>query len=81
MASEGAAISLLTRAVELDQKKRYTEALVCYKEGMAIIMEVLKGIDQKKIKGLLKKKVNGHSSFILILQGERKLGAHFWIIS
>ena len=43
MASEGAAISLLTRAVELDTKKRYTEALVCYKEGLALLMDVLKG--------------------------------------
>ena len=40
---EGAAISLLKRAVELDTKKRYTEALVCYKEGLNLLMEVIKG--------------------------------------
>ena len=39
---EAAAISLLKRAVELDTKKRNTEALLCYKEGLQIFMEVLK---------------------------------------
>jgi hypothetical protein len=41
-AKELAAISLLKRAVELDSKKRKTEALLCYKEGLQIFMEVLK---------------------------------------
>ena len=41
-AKEMAAVSLLKRAVELDSKKRKTEALVCYKEGLQIFMEVLK---------------------------------------
>ena len=39
---EAAAISLLKRAVELDTKKRNTEALICYKEGLQIFMDVLK---------------------------------------
>ena len=38
----GAAISLLKRAVELDAGKRYTEALVCYKEGLQLFMPVVK---------------------------------------
>ena len=42
-AKEVAAVSLLTRAVELDTKKRKTEALVCYKEGLQIFMEVIRG--------------------------------------
>ena len=41
--SEGAAISLLTRAVDLDNKKRYSEAIVCYKEGLQLLMECLRG--------------------------------------
>ena len=41
--SEDAAISLLKRAVDLDQKKRWTESLLCYKEGLHILMEVIKG--------------------------------------
>ena len=39
---EAAAVSLLKRAVELDAKKRKTEALLCYKEGLQIFMDVLK---------------------------------------
>ena len=41
-AKEAAAVSLLKRAVELDHKKRKTEALLCYKEGLQIFMDVLK---------------------------------------
>lgn len=37
-----AAISILTRAVELDHLQSYSEALVCYQEGLALLMNVLK---------------------------------------
>lgn len=37
-----AAISVLTRAVELDKAQSYSEALVCYQEGLALLMNVLK---------------------------------------
>lgn len=37
-----AAVSVLTRAVELDQSQSYSEALVCYQEGLALLMNVLK---------------------------------------
>lgn len=37
-----AAVSVLTRAVELDQAQSYSEALVCYQEGLALLMNVLK---------------------------------------
>ena len=40
---EASAISVLKRAVELDGKERFTEALVCYQEGLNLLMEVLKG--------------------------------------
>lgn len=39
---EAAAISLIKRAVDLDKKNRKTEALLYYKEGLQIFMEVLK---------------------------------------
>jgi len=48
-AKECAAISLLKRAVELDTKKRKTEALVCYKEGLQLFMEVIRGEWKKLI--------------------------------
>ena len=40
--SDGAAIALLKRAVELDMSRRYTEALVCYKEGLQLLLEFIK---------------------------------------
>jgi len=36
------ATSVLTRAVDLDSKGRYGEALICYQEGLHLLMEVLK---------------------------------------
>lgn len=40
---ENAAINILKRGVELDTKKRYTEALVCYQEGLQTLVDKMKG--------------------------------------
>jgi len=40
--AEKAAASILIRAVELDTNKRFTEALICYQEGLQFLMEALK---------------------------------------
>lgn len=40
---EASAISVLKRAVELDQGGRFQESLVCYQEGIQLLMDVLKG--------------------------------------
>lgn len=40
--AEKAAATVLTRAVELDTSKRFTEALVCYQEGLQLLMEAVK---------------------------------------
>ena len=40
--AEKAAASVLKRAVELDTAKRLTESLVCYQEGLQLLMEALK---------------------------------------
>lgn len=37
------ASSILKRAVDLDNNKRYTEALVCYQEGIQVLIDVSKG--------------------------------------
>ena len=42
---EASAITVLKRAVELDEKRRFTEALVCYQEGLNLLLEALKGND------------------------------------
>ncbi|XP_022091562.1 MIT domain-containing protein 1-like [Acanthaster planci] len=39
---EASAANVLKRAVEMDGKSRFTEALVCYQEGLNLLMEVLK---------------------------------------
>ncbi len=42
MSVDGAS-KLLTRAVELDGAKRWTEAIVCYQEGIQMLMDGIKG--------------------------------------
>lgn len=41
---ESSAISVLKRAVELDHSSRFQEALVCYQEGIQLLLDVLKGM-------------------------------------
>ena len=38
-----AAVTVLKRAVELDSESRYQQALVCYQEGIDLLLQVLKG--------------------------------------
>ena len=45
MSKESGAISLLTRAVELDTKKQWTSALICYKEGLQMLMDAIRTED------------------------------------
>ncbi len=47
--AEKAAASVLKRAVELDGSKRFTEALVCYQEGLSLLMEAVKAKGKHKI--------------------------------
>lgn len=46
---EASAISVLKRAVELDQAGRLQEALVCYQEGIQLLMDVLKGLHAAEV--------------------------------
>uniref|UniRef100_A0A3B5MN13 MIT domain-containing protein n=1 Tax=Xiphophorus couchianus TaxID=32473 RepID=A0A3B5MN13_9TELE len=41
---EASAVSVLKRAVELDHSGRFQESLVCYQEGIQLLLDVLKGI-------------------------------------
>ncbi|XP_063831999.1 MIT domain-containing protein 1-like [Ostrinia nubilalis] len=54
---ESAAINILKRGVELDTKKRYTEALVCYQEGLQILVDKMKGEIDDAARCYLRKKV------------------------
>uniref|UniRef100_T1JIL1 U1-type domain-containing protein n=1 Tax=Strigamia maritima TaxID=126957 RepID=T1JIL1_STRMM len=44
LALEASSTTLLTRAVELDTNKRYTEALACYQEGLNQLLTVIKNL-------------------------------------
>jgi len=41
---ETAAVTVIRSGVDLDNKKRYTEALVCYREGIQLLLNLLKGL-------------------------------------
>nr|ALS04243.1 MIT domain-containing protein 1 [Acartia pacifica] len=55
---EAAAIALLKRAVELDTSNRYTEAVVCYKEGIQIFLTVVQGLQDKTKKARYREKAS-----------------------
>jgi hypothetical protein len=42
MASDESGIHLIKRAIELDTNKRYADALVCYREGIELLMDSIK---------------------------------------
>ena len=37
------AASILTRAADLDKAHRYSESLICYQEGIQLLLDALKG--------------------------------------
>ncbi|KAF4517510.1 hypothetical protein B566_EDAN006511 [Ephemera danica] len=45
--ADKAAIRLIVRAVELDKENRLTESLMCYQEGIGLLMEAIKGMIDK----------------------------------
>ncbi|KAF6104796.1 microtubule interacting and trafficking domain containing 1 [Phyllostomus discolor] len=55
-----AAATVLKRAVELDSESRYQQALVCYQEGIDLLLQVLKGTQDDTKKCNLRKKISGY---------------------
>lgn len=46
---EASAASILTRAVEMDGKQRFSEAIICYREGSQLLMDVvIRATDEAK---------------------------------
>ena len=81
--SDKAAIALLCRAVELDGKKRKSEALVCYKEGLQLLMNVITelkkggGANEQKLKAYQTKAseyMNRAEQLSLEIKNETKAG-------
>ncbi|KAJ1525629.1 hypothetical protein ONE63_008847 [Megalurothrips usitatus] len=52
-----AVTSILQRAVELDKNQRYTESLVCYEQGLRVLMEVVKNSSDSTKKMQLRQKM------------------------
>ncbi|CAG05794.1 unnamed protein product [Tetraodon nigroviridis] len=57
---EASAVSVLKRAVELDQGGRFQESLVCYQEGIQLLMDVLKAVKDDSKKGHYRDKIKGY---------------------
>lgn len=57
---ETSAISVLKRAVELDHSDRYQESLVCYQEGIQLLMDVLKAVKDESKRGHYRVKIKGY---------------------
>ncbi|XP_061548050.1 MIT domain-containing protein 1 [Phycodurus eques] len=57
---ESSAISVLKRAVELDQSGRFLESLVCYQEGIQLLIDVLKAVNDDSKRGHYRGKIKGY---------------------
>lgn len=57
---ETSAVSVLKRAVELDHSDRLQEALVCYQEGIQLLMDVLKVVKDESKRGHYRQKIKGY---------------------
>ncbi|XP_061580577.1 MIT domain-containing protein 1 [Cololabis saira] len=57
---EASAVSVLKRAVELDQSGRLQESLVCYQEGIQLLMDALKAIKDESKRGHYRERIRGY---------------------
>ncbi|XP_027020432.2 MIT domain-containing protein 1 [Tachysurus fulvidraco] len=57
---ETSAVSVLKRAVELDHSSRFQESLVCYQEGIQLLIDVLKAIKDESKKVHYREKIKGY---------------------
>ncbi|KAL4656947.1 MIT domain-containing protein 1 isoform X1 [Arapaima gigas] len=54
---EASAVSILKRAVELDNNSRFQEAIVCYQEGIQLLLDVLKAVKDESKKTHYREKI------------------------
>ncbi|XP_075772857.1 MIT domain-containing protein 1 isoform X2 [Pelodiscus sinensis] len=59
-ALEPAAVAALRRAVELDSASRFQESLVCYQEGIDLLLQVLKGTKDETKKSHYRQKISAY---------------------
>ncbi|XP_028292672.1 MIT domain-containing protein 1 isoform X4 [Gouania willdenowi] len=57
---EASAASVLKRAVELDQTGRFQESLVCYQEGIQLLIDAMKAVKDESKRGHYREKIKGY---------------------
>lgn len=57
---ESSAVSVLKRAVQLDHCSRFQEALVCYQEGIQLLLDLLKAVKDEAKKMHYREKIKGY---------------------
>ncbi|XP_048855359.1 MIT domain-containing protein 1 [Brienomyrus brachyistius] len=57
---EASAVSILKRAVELDNIGRFQESIVCYQEGIQLLLDVLKALKDETKKAHYREKIRGY---------------------
>ena len=55
-----ATTQMLKRAVELDSAKKYSEAKVCYEEGIELLIKSLQTISDDNTKKVIREKINSY---------------------
>ncbi|XP_065783514.1 MIT domain-containing protein 1 isoform X1 [Muntiacus reevesi] len=59
-AGSTAAVTVIKRALELDSESRYSQALVCYQEGIDLLLQVLKGTKDETKRCNLRKRISDY---------------------
>ncbi|XP_003794388.1 MIT domain-containing protein 1 [Otolemur garnettii] len=54
------AVTMLQRAVKLDAEYKYPQALICYQEGIDLLLQVMKGTKDCTKKSNLRDKISGY---------------------
>ncbi|XP_023655416.1 MIT domain-containing protein 1 isoform X2 [Paramormyrops kingsleyae] len=57
---EASAVSILKRAVELDNIARFQESIVCYQEGIQLLLDVMKALKDESKKAHYREKIRGY---------------------
>ncbi|XP_013926459.1 PREDICTED: MIT domain-containing protein 1-like [Thamnophis sirtalis] len=57
---EDSAAAVLKRAVELDSASRFQESLICYQEGIDLLLNVLKATKDEKKKAYYRNKISSY---------------------
>ena len=72
-----AAKQVLQRAIEFDHQRKYSESLVCYQEGLQLLMHSIPGLtddDKAKVRQKVKDYMDRAEQIKAIVQSQKKVG-------